>query len=131
MDWGTRWVVSGASMLAEVPSVIVPEELNILINPSYFGAMDAVRSVVKGQAAVTPTQRKADILVEPFRDLEILGRNMRLELNSFWLWQALVVAVHSLHSSEKSRRLAQIMRRLCGQRHKAQGNRPTRDPLPT
>ncbi len=40
MDWGTEWVVSGASMLAEVPSVIVPEEPNILINPSHSGAME-------------------------------------------------------------------------------------------
>ena len=38
MDWGTDWVVSGASMMAEVPLVIVPEESNILINPHYTGA---------------------------------------------------------------------------------------------
>jgi hypothetical protein len=40
MDWGTHWVVSGATMLAEVPSVIVPEESNILINPNYPGATE-------------------------------------------------------------------------------------------
>jgi RES domain-containing protein len=38
MDWGTQWVVSGASLLAEVPSVVIPEEPNILINPTYTGA---------------------------------------------------------------------------------------------
>jgi hypothetical protein len=40
MDWGTQWVVSGASMLAEVTSVIVPEELNIMINPNYSGSLE-------------------------------------------------------------------------------------------
>jgi RES domain-containing protein len=40
MDWGTHWIVSGVTMLAEVPSVIVPEEPNILINPNYSGATD-------------------------------------------------------------------------------------------
>jgi RES domain-containing protein len=38
IDWGTEWARSGASLLAEVPSVIVPEESNILINPAYTGA---------------------------------------------------------------------------------------------
>jgi RES domain-containing protein len=33
IDWGTNWCVSGASALAVVPSVIVPEENNVLINP--------------------------------------------------------------------------------------------------
>ncbi len=31
--WGTAWAASGASLLAQVPSVIVPEEHNLLINP--------------------------------------------------------------------------------------------------
>jgi RES domain-containing protein len=38
IDWGTEWARSGASLVAEVPSVIVPEESNILINPAYSGA---------------------------------------------------------------------------------------------
>jgi len=38
MDWGTQWAASGASLLAEVPSIIVPEEPNVLINPTYTGA---------------------------------------------------------------------------------------------
>jgi RES domain-containing protein len=31
--WGTAWLHSRSSLLAEVPSVIVPEEANVLINP--------------------------------------------------------------------------------------------------
>jgi RES domain-containing protein len=38
IDWGTEWARSGASLVAAVPSVIVPEESNILINPAYPGA---------------------------------------------------------------------------------------------
>lgn len=36
--WGMRWVESGASALAAVPSVIVPEETNVLINPLHEDA---------------------------------------------------------------------------------------------
>src|SRR5215211_1972397 len=32
LDWGTKWVAGSSSLLAEVPSVIVPEEPNFLIN---------------------------------------------------------------------------------------------------
>lgn len=39
LDIGDQWVKSGASCLLEVPSVIVPEELNILINPAHPDAM--------------------------------------------------------------------------------------------
>jgi RES domain-containing protein len=35
LDWGTAWATSGRTLLAEVPSVIVPEEANILINPAH------------------------------------------------------------------------------------------------
>lgn len=35
MDWGTRWQAAKGQLLAEVPSVIVPEECTILINPSH------------------------------------------------------------------------------------------------
>ena len=38
INWGTEWARSGASLVAEVPSIIVPEESNILINPAYSGA---------------------------------------------------------------------------------------------
>ena len=35
IDWGTNWAISTASLLAQVPSVVVPEEPNILINPQH------------------------------------------------------------------------------------------------
>ena len=33
--WGTAWAAQGGSLLAQVPSVIVPEEHNLLINPAH------------------------------------------------------------------------------------------------
>lgn len=33
LDWGSSWAAAGKAVLAEVPSVIVPEESNLLINP--------------------------------------------------------------------------------------------------
>ena len=38
VDWGQSWLLSGTSALAFVPSVIVPEENNCLINPSHADA---------------------------------------------------------------------------------------------
>ena len=38
LDWGTAWAASGRTLLAEVPSVIVPEESNVLINPAHPSA---------------------------------------------------------------------------------------------
>ncbi len=38
LDWGTVWAVRGRTLLAEVPSVIVPEEANVLVNPAHPGA---------------------------------------------------------------------------------------------
>lgn len=35
LAWGTTWAADGTSLLAEVPSVIVPEESNVLINPAH------------------------------------------------------------------------------------------------
>jgi len=35
LDWGSSWAAGRTSVVAEVPSVIVPEELNILINPNH------------------------------------------------------------------------------------------------
>jgi RES domain-containing protein len=35
LDWGTKWAQSTTTLLAEVPSVIVPAESNILINPRH------------------------------------------------------------------------------------------------
>ncbi len=35
LNWGQEWLLSGRNLLAEVPSVIVPEESNLLINPAH------------------------------------------------------------------------------------------------
>ena len=35
IDWGDAWARSKVNLLAEVPSVIVPEEANLLVNPSH------------------------------------------------------------------------------------------------
>jgi RES domain-containing protein len=35
MDWGTKWAMSKSSLLAKVPSIVVPEEFNVLINPAH------------------------------------------------------------------------------------------------
>lgn len=35
LDWGTAWAADGETLIAEVPSVVVPEETNILINPRH------------------------------------------------------------------------------------------------
>ena len=38
IDWGTQWAASLATAVAEVPSVIVPDESNVLINPKHVEA---------------------------------------------------------------------------------------------
>ena len=40
MDFGSAWAQSGASPLMIVPSVIVPEETNVLINPRHPDARE-------------------------------------------------------------------------------------------
>lgn len=32
LDWGTQWARSDAALVAEVPSIVVPEEANLLLN---------------------------------------------------------------------------------------------------
>jgi RES domain-containing protein len=38
LDWGTDWVRSATSLVVQVPSIIVPEESNLLINPTHADA---------------------------------------------------------------------------------------------
>jgi RES domain-containing protein len=35
LDWGTAWAAASTALLGDVPSVIVPEESNILVNPRH------------------------------------------------------------------------------------------------
>jgi RES domain-containing protein len=35
ISWGTQWAKSGAALVAEVPSIVVPEEQNLLLNPGH------------------------------------------------------------------------------------------------
>jgi len=35
MDFGNNWIAGGKTALLQVPSVIIPEEANILINPAH------------------------------------------------------------------------------------------------
>jgi len=35
LDWGDTWAAAGTRLLAEVPSVVVPEASNVLINPAH------------------------------------------------------------------------------------------------
>lgn len=45
LDWGTSWVSSTTALLARVPSVIVPEEFNVLVNPAHpdAGGLKAIK----------------------------------------------------------------------------------------
>jgi RES domain-containing protein len=38
LDFGTNWLASKKTLLLQIPSVIVPEEANILINPAHPAA---------------------------------------------------------------------------------------------
>jgi RES domain-containing protein len=44
LDWGTNWAAAKSTLLARVPSIIVPEESNVLINPAHPDAAD-IRAV--------------------------------------------------------------------------------------
>lgn len=50
-EWGDRWVETGASLGMMVPSVVMPREWNVLINPGHSG-FAAVRILQPETAAV-------------------------------------------------------------------------------
>lgn len=35
LEWGTNWAAGKATLLAIVPSILVPEEMNVLVNPAH------------------------------------------------------------------------------------------------
>ena len=35
IGWGARWLSDGTTLLADVPSILVPEERNVLLNPAH------------------------------------------------------------------------------------------------
>ena len=45
MDWGNAWALGKSSLLAEVPSIVVPEEPNLLLNPAHrdIGQLTAIK----------------------------------------------------------------------------------------
>lgn len=47
LDVGDSWVKAGSSCILEVPSIIVPEELNVLINPAHADARRIVAVKVR------------------------------------------------------------------------------------
>ncbi len=47
MDFGTAWAKSKVSTLLEVPSVIIPEETNVVINPTHPDAAKISASIVR------------------------------------------------------------------------------------
>jgi RES domain-containing protein len=47
LDIGMTWLTSSRSALLVAPSVIVPEEFNVLINPRHPGARDITATKVR------------------------------------------------------------------------------------
>ena len=47
LDFGDKWLTSKRSAVIEVPSIVVPEESNILINPEHTDAAKITAKVVR------------------------------------------------------------------------------------
>ncbi|MCU0627817.1 MAG: RES family NAD+ phosphorylase [Gemmatimonadaceae bacterium] len=47
LEWGTAWARSGTSLLAEVPSALVTEETNVLLNPAHPDMVHVVTRKVR------------------------------------------------------------------------------------
>ncbi len=47
LDWGDAWLRTGATLLAEVPSIVVPEETNVLLNPRHADVAVVQAQVVR------------------------------------------------------------------------------------
>jgi|SRR5450631_2532937 RES domain-containing protein len=47
LDWERHWVRACKSLIAEVPSIVVPDEYNILINPCHPGAAKVVARKIR------------------------------------------------------------------------------------
>jgi RES domain-containing protein len=47
INWGTSWASSLSSLLAQVPSIVVPEEYNVLINPKHPTASKLVATKLR------------------------------------------------------------------------------------
>lgn len=47
INWGTSWANSLSSLLAQVPSIVVPEESNVLINPKHPTASKLVATKLR------------------------------------------------------------------------------------
>ncbi len=47
LEWGTNWARSLVSLLAQVPSVVVPEESNVLINPKHPAASKLIATKIR------------------------------------------------------------------------------------
>ncbi len=48
INWGTDWADSLSSLLAQVPSIVVHEEFNILVNPKHPTAPKLVATKLRG-----------------------------------------------------------------------------------
>jgi RES domain-containing protein len=47
LDWGTAWLQGLTALLADVPSIVVPEESNLLLNPRHPGAAQVIARKVR------------------------------------------------------------------------------------